>query len=437
MNHVGLVNNHLAVLGPGGTWGDVLEKIPPTKFTMLHGQCLSVGVAGYLLGGGANVVGTSERYGSGARHVVRYTMVDALGRILLVSNGNTTVIEPNTRRGLYQLENDSGLYKAMGGAGSSFGITTEFLYRIYPRPEVLPTLALVYLENSHDLYKLEKAAMDGRYHVHAYIGYAFRDLNIFGVLPQAVFIKVIPRILKYVAQKSVEPVYLLLVDNDPYASRNPNKQKALDFLKEFGLNLALNSFFTNLLPSAAGLGDYESVYMSPQEYNSRGFQGIASANLMGISNLSIIRDILFNHPTFGLKYKEKIQARKAGCEFCFFVIHSSNRSPQNQIFNLTFSGKFQLELSCLFPPYVGSKCPKVLRNIKEQWRRKSIQIGDRPTQYYNIPSCDKDKTLKSGERYFNPDVYEELLKTKRQWDPENKFYHCQSIGNDNENCCPT
>ena len=70
MNHVGLVNNHLAVLGPGGTWGDVLEKIPPTKFTMLHGQCLSVGVAGYLLGGGINYVGTSERYGSGARHVI-------------------------------------------------------------------------------------------------------------------------------------------------------------------------------------------------------------------------------------------------------------------------------------------------------------------------------------------------------------------------------
>ena len=77
MNRVELVNSHLAVLGPGGTWGDVLEKIPPDKFTMLHGQCLSVGVAGYLLGGGINYVGTSERYGSGARNVMRYTIVDA------------------------------------------------------------------------------------------------------------------------------------------------------------------------------------------------------------------------------------------------------------------------------------------------------------------------------------------------------------------------
>jgi hypothetical protein len=37
-----------------------------------------------FLGGGVNVVGTSERYGSAADHVERYTMVDAMGRILLV-----------------------------------------------------------------------------------------------------------------------------------------------------------------------------------------------------------------------------------------------------------------------------------------------------------------------------------------------------------------
>ena len=59
--------------------------------------------------------------------------------------------------------------------------------------------------------------MDGRYHVHAYIGYAFRDLNIFGVFAQAILIKVLPRILKYLSKKSVEPIYILLVDNHPYA----------------------------------------------------------------------------------------------------------------------------------------------------------------------------------------------------------------------------
>ena len=86
-------------------------------------------------------------------------------------------------------------------------------------------------------------------------------------------------------------------------SRNPDKQKALNFLKEYGLNLALNSLFANFIPSAASLGDYETVYMSSKEYDKRGFQGIATANLMGISNLSIIKETLFKHPTFGLYFK--------------------------------------------------------------------------------------------------------------------------------------
>ena len=89
------------------------------------------------------------------------------------------MVEPHTGRGLYQLDDDSGLYKAMGGAGSSYGIVTEFLYRIYPRPETLPIIAMVYLENRYDIRKMEKAAQDGRYHVSWFIGYAFRDLNVF------------------------------------------------------------------------------------------------------------------------------------------------------------------------------------------------------------------------------------------------------------------
>ena len=101
-----------------------------------------------------------------------------LSQKLQVSNGNTTVVEPYTGRGLYQLKNDVGLFKAMGGAGSSFGIVTEFLYKIYAKPETLPTIAMVFLENPSYIRLLEKAAMDGRYHVSWYIVYAFRDMPI-------------------------------------------------------------------------------------------------------------------------------------------------------------------------------------------------------------------------------------------------------------------
>jgi FAD/FMN-containing dehydrogenase len=88
MNKVSLISPYKAVLGPGGTWKQVLETIPPTKFTLIHGQCTSVGVGGYILGGGINAAGTTERYGAAIEHVDRYTMVDAKGRILLVHQNN-------------------------------------------------------------------------------------------------------------------------------------------------------------------------------------------------------------------------------------------------------------------------------------------------------------------------------------------------------------
>ena len=41
-----------------------------TRYTIIHGQCLSVGVGGYLLGGGVNALGASARHGFGAQNVI-------------------------------------------------------------------------------------------------------------------------------------------------------------------------------------------------------------------------------------------------------------------------------------------------------------------------------------------------------------------------------
>ena len=115
MNKIELVSPYLSILGPGSIWYDVLQVISPEKFTMLHGQCESVGVGGYILGGGVNVIGTFEKYGTAAEHVQQYTMVDAKGNILLISEGNTTVIEPFTRKAKHQIGYDSELFFAMKG----------------------------------------------------------------------------------------------------------------------------------------------------------------------------------------------------------------------------------------------------------------------------------------------------------------------------------
>ena len=39
------------------------SKIPQSVYSYPHGQCRSVGVAGFLLGGGVNWLGTFNKYG--------------------------------------------------------------------------------------------------------------------------------------------------------------------------------------------------------------------------------------------------------------------------------------------------------------------------------------------------------------------------------------
>ena len=81
---------------PGRKWGDILEYAPPTRYSYPHGQCRSVGVGGYLLGGGVNWLGTYNKvrqvfrfckcnllfqYGYGAEHILSMNVVLADGSI--------------------------------------------------------------------------------------------------------------------------------------------------------------------------------------------------------------------------------------------------------------------------------------------------------------------------------------------------------------------
>ena len=47
-----------------------------------------------------------------------------------------------------------------------------------------------------------------------------------------------------------------------------------------------------------------------------------------------------------------------------------------------------------------------------------------------------DETIFSFFRYFTAGVYDKLLKAKMTWDPKNIFNHCQSVGNEDQDCCP-
>ena len=132
---------------------------------MVHGQCLTVGVGGYLLGGGTNALGASAKYGFAVHNIIEMRLVLADGSIARVNDkrvevwrvGGSREVSDSTlphhhypshhHHQVVDLTPDNDLWFALRGAGTSFGVVTEFLYTVHPGPETLPVLVPVMLDS--------------------------------------------------------------------------------------------------------------------------------------------------------------------------------------------------------------------------------------------------------------------------------------------------
>ena len=70
----------------------------------------------------------------------------------------------------------------------------------------------------------------------------------------------------------------------PYLSTETFKKNI--FLSEYGIKLAKDRIFANVLPNMLQLTDYEEQYMTPAEIKKRGFQVKFSTKSIYFSNLS-------------------------------------------------------------------------------------------------------------------------------------------------------
>ena len=144
-----------AVLGTGNTWERVLSFIPPTKYSLVHGQCLNVGVGGYLLGGGVNALGASARFGWGAENVLMMRAVLADGRQAKITEDSVEIYNGGGEVERIRYTDNTDLWFALRGAGSSYAIVTEFVVNVFPRPETLPIIMPVDINSVQDFANIE------------------------------------------------------------------------------------------------------------------------------------------------------------------------------------------------------------------------------------------------------------------------------------------
>ncbi|KAH9999241.1 hypothetical protein F4779DRAFT_605429 [Xylariaceae sp. FL0662B] len=107
----------IARIGAGSRWREAYSALEPFGVTVPGGRTSTVGVGGFLLGGG-NTFYTARR-GFGCDNVVNYEVVIASGEII---NANA--------------DENSDLFKALKGGSANFGIVTRFDMQAFEAPEL-------------------------------------------------------------------------------------------------------------------------------------------------------------------------------------------------------------------------------------------------------------------------------------------------------------
>jgi FAD/FMN-containing dehydrogenase len=101
----------------GAKWQDVIAAAHPHELAPLSGFAGTVGVAGYLLGGGIGWL--VRQYGAAAGSLRSAELVTADGRLLQVND-----------------QNHPDLFWGIRGGGGNFGVVTAFEFDLYPVKEI-------------------------------------------------------------------------------------------------------------------------------------------------------------------------------------------------------------------------------------------------------------------------------------------------------------
>ncbi|WP_298167528.1 FAD-binding oxidoreductase [Novosphingobium sp.] len=107
-------------IGAGAIWGDVYNKVAAIGGRYVQGGgCLTVGVAGFIQGGGFGSF--SKTFGTGASNLLEAELVTADGKIR-IANAH---------------QNPDLFFALKGGGGGSFGVVTRLTLRTHTLPEAI------------------------------------------------------------------------------------------------------------------------------------------------------------------------------------------------------------------------------------------------------------------------------------------------------------
>lgn len=127
MNRVTLNQAAKTVTVQGGAlWWDVYVALKGTNLVAIGGNCPTVGVSAFLLGGGVSPY--SRSYGLGVDSLLKMTIITSDGKTVTVSRED----KDEAKKDLF--------WAVRGGGGGNFGVTVEVELKLHELPDKLGTV---------------------------------------------------------------------------------------------------------------------------------------------------------------------------------------------------------------------------------------------------------------------------------------------------------
>lgn len=124
----------LARIPAGTRWGAVVDAATPHGLTAVHGSAASVGVVGYLLGGGLSFYGRQHGLGVNSVRAIE----------LVIADGTPIRVDADT---------DAELFWAVRGGGGGFGVVTAVEVELFPVTMVMTGAAYFPAEHAEALLR--------------------------------------------------------------------------------------------------------------------------------------------------------------------------------------------------------------------------------------------------------------------------------------------
>ncbi len=125
----------IASIGPGNRFIDLTTKLAKKDVMIAHGTCATVGISGYIMGGGWGP--WTRDQGMGCESIVGADLVLGNGELIEIRQEyteNPPSSWPEEKREAWSKRNQALLWALRGGGGMSYGLVTRFLLQTFKLP---------------------------------------------------------------------------------------------------------------------------------------------------------------------------------------------------------------------------------------------------------------------------------------------------------------